>query len=262
MADCCIEINAAANIGHIDCVKRLHSLGNSCEDIDTTLIVAGGHLGCLKYVHENGCLLHPTSCEVAADHGHLDCLKYAHENGCMLRRDALSHAENNEHYDCVRYIHENGCKMDKTFSIRAACTGRLQTLKLLCEYDVKLSKHATAIAAANGHIDCLQYLHENGCKWSEFTIRYSVRRRAGLIYAYENGANVDSIEAKNILLQMCRDKLSYLLENDPRYYLTAFPLDIRKMIWDRCSWDMLLSPSSVAKHNYAMSRNPRSSSGL
>jgi len=41
-----------------------------------------GHLDCLKYAHENGCPWDLTCTKAAEKGGYDECLKYAHESGC------------------------------------------------------------------------------------------------------------------------------------------------------------------------------------
>ena len=76
------------------------------NDYATTAAAQYGHLDCLKYLHENGCDWDEATTLYAAKHGHADCLRYAIENSCRFNKDQLLKcAAASDHADCIAYLY-------------------------------------------------------------------------------------------------------------------------------------------------------------
>jgi hypothetical protein len=62
------------DVGYIGSVETLHIRGGGIAAAEN------GHLDCLKYLHEHGMKLTKDMCWEAAKNHHQDCVKYYHEN--------------------------------------------------------------------------------------------------------------------------------------------------------------------------------------
>ena len=103
---------AAAEGGHLECLKYLHEAGFPWDESACRNAARRGHLECLKYARENGCAWDEWVCLAAAEGGHLKCLKYLHENGCPWDESACRKAARRGHLECLQYFdaHPNFCR--------------------------------------------------------------------------------------------------------------------------------------------------------
>ena len=90
--------SAAADSGHLECLKQIRCLGYPWEPSTAALAARGGHLEVLKWLRANGCPWDEGTPSDACTTGSLDCLRFALENGCPWDRD-----------ECVGAAADGGC---------------------------------------------------------------------------------------------------------------------------------------------------------
>jgi hypothetical protein len=80
-----LATTAASRFGHLDMLKRLHSLGCPWDATTTVAAAANGHLECLKYAIKKGCRLTNQAALVSAKNQHLNCYRFLLEMGCTIK---------------------------------------------------------------------------------------------------------------------------------------------------------------------------------
>ncbi len=101
----------AAENGHLEFIKFLHSVGCEWAYYMTFNAAKNGHLDIIKYAMENGCGWDGDTCSVAAENGHLDILIWAHQNGHFNTEDICIFAIQSGHVHILKWMKENGYKI-------------------------------------------------------------------------------------------------------------------------------------------------------
>ncbi len=70
----------AAQYGHLECLKFLHSIGKDCTTYAMDYAAANGHLECIQFLHSIGKDCTENVIDLAMENGHLDIVKWLREN--------------------------------------------------------------------------------------------------------------------------------------------------------------------------------------
>jgi ankyrin repeat protein len=105
-----VTMDWAAEKGHLEVVKYLHSIGKDCTTRGTTLAAADGHLEVLKYLHEIGKEFTTSAMDVACQYGRLEIVKYLHSIGEDCTMYGRDYATLNGHREVVEYLFSIGKK--------------------------------------------------------------------------------------------------------------------------------------------------------
>jgi len=171
---------AAAENGHIECLRFLHNIGCPWDARTCEAAAKGGQLLCLKYAHENRCPWDRSVSSMACLRGHLDCLRYCYEKRTPMNLTSLmclSIGEGN--IACSQYLidldrkrntaERTGMGVESFVSPMkdrdrrdmckfAACRGCLSSLVLLRDAGFPCSPHGCAmVGARNGHLNVVEY---------------------------------------------------------------------------------------------------------
>ena len=107
---CCRNKDTAAENGHLECIKKLHSEEVKWSFYITSILAGKGYLECLEYLHSQGCEWTPSTTCAAAGNGNLECLKYLHEQGgCEWHSCTTYYASLSSKLECLFYCLENNC---------------------------------------------------------------------------------------------------------------------------------------------------------
>ena len=128
--------SAAADSGHLECLKQIRCLGYPWEPSTAALAARGGHLEVLKWLRANGCPWDEETCSCAAGGGQLEVLKWLRANGCPWDEGTPSDACTTGSLDCLRFALENGCPWDRDECVGAAADGGCAKLRVWLEREL------------------------------------------------------------------------------------------------------------------------------
>jgi len=144
--------DAAAFMGHLDCMRFLRAKGHPWSKHTCALAAAAGRLNVLKYLHENGCRWDASTCREAAFRGHLNCLEYACENGCPCDKSVFRAAGFGDDPRNLDDAHDSLCVFSVGTLRAASGVGDAGCLEYLLSRGLSMSKHMSDYHLA---LDCV-----------------------------------------------------------------------------------------------------------
>lgn len=189
-----IQIRAmkvAATDGQLSVLKYMREkLFYVWDDEVAAAAAEHGHVDCLKYIHEAGGPWDEETPMRAAARGRLDCLEYSVSHGCAVDTMALFLAAINGHLDCMKFINVTAQVWDSKSTIQwAAAGGDAKCVEYAyVNSGFYADPAALYFAAKMGHIDCVMYLFLCGKRRSIVDAgRVDSRYKKYVQVAYEHG---------------------------------------------------------------------------
>lgn len=185
-------LNCAAEGGHLEIVKWLHTKGYSFSDSIFASAAAGGNIELAKYIYDsyleninnikNGYNpLNTRATANAALNGHFEMLKWLRSINCPWTRVTCIYAADKGHLEILIWLKDqlDSSNEEKYYLLpiviyRAAANGHLKILKWLKDIGATIDdfgndgswrNHASISAVSNGHFEIVEWLRENNLLW-------------------------------------------------------------------------------------------------
>lgn len=158
----------AAEIGSIEMLQQIQSLGVPFHSTALTVAAMDGHLHCLQYLLDHDCPASPSAYLSAIRHNRFESIKLLHAHGTTWESSvATASVRAARNPDILRYFLENGCPASADLFLVATTNNSLGCLQCLHEHGLQLTEEVVATACRAGASLCLEYALNNGCFGSE-----------------------------------------------------------------------------------------------
>lgn len=138
------------------------------HELHAILAAEHGHLEFVRWLHSKGCPWTTNAFSMAIRGGHLDVLQWAHSHNLACNSSGVCReAARSGQLEVLQWAKAVGCPWSAATSSDAALMGHLHILKWLRSQDPPCPWDATVCqsAAYEGHFELLQWAHANGCPW-------------------------------------------------------------------------------------------------